>query len=71
MVRSLPMNLNNIKTIIKNVITGEISSKSILIDGAWGCGKTTILKNAINDLEKDDKLPKLKLFINHYLALKI
>lgn len=64
------MDLNNIKTIIEKVITGKISSKTVLIDGPWGCGKTTVLKNAIDDIEKNSDLSKTKIVYQSLFGVK-
>lgn len=48
------MKIQEIKEVIKAIIKGEIDCKSALIDGPWGCGKTTAIKSAIAELTEDD-----------------
>lgn len=45
------MKTSDIENIINQVIIGEIDCKAILIDGSWGCGKTTAVNNAISRIK--------------------
>lgn len=48
------MNIEEIRDVIRDAILGELKCKSILIDGAWGCGKTFMVKSVIKDLNETD-----------------
>ena len=48
------MRIEDISDIIKNFLTQNDSYTSILIDGKWGCGKTTQIKKCINDIDNNN-----------------
>ena len=52
------MNIMDIKDIIIQVANQDMCCKSVLIDGDWGCGKTTIIKEAIDEISKNKNLKK-------------
>ncbi len=52
--RNNHMNIEEIRDVIRDAISGELKCKSILIDGAWGCGKTFMVKSVIKDLNETD-----------------
>lgn len=47
------MKIEEIKPIIVDILENRCDYHSILIDGPWGCGKTTMIKNAIEELGKE------------------
>ncbi len=63
------MNIQDIKEIIKEVIKNKTYCKSVLIDGPWGCGKTTAVKDAIKDLT-EEVVSKKKLVYQSLFGIK-
>lgn len=55
---------NEIEQIIINYITKEKSNYAILLDGAWGCGKTFFVKNKI--IPKIDETTKKSIYVSLY-----
>ena len=55
---------NEIEKIIMNYITKEKSNYAILLDGAWGCGKTFFVKNKI--IPKIDETTKKSIYVSLY-----
>ncbi len=55
------MKAANVEKIIKDIIEQKTQCKSVLIDGRWGCGKTTAVKEAIKNISNasSKKGPKI------------
>lgn len=67
--KDFKMKIEDIKDTIKKVIENKIDYKSILIDGSWGCGKTTVVKDAISELT-DDAISRKKLVYQSLFGIK-
>ena len=63
------MRVQDIKEVIKNTIEDKENYKAILIDGVWGCGKTTIVKDAIKELS-EEIISKKKLVYQSLFGIK-
>ena len=66
------MNVGKIKDVIIDIIQEpkESSCKSILIDGVWGCGKTTAVKSAIEELLSEKIAHKGKIVYQSLFGVK-
>ena len=65
------MNTKQIKDVIVDIIKeNDDYYKSVLIDGAWGCGKTTAVKEAINEIIKEDLIKKRKIVYQSLFGVK-
>ena len=62
------MNIIGIKEQVKKIISSD-ECKSLLIDGAWGCGKTTVIKEAIEELT-NDTIAKKKIVYQSLFGIK-
>lgn len=64
------MDVERIKEVIKRVVLQEIECKSVLIDGSWGCGKTTVVNQALKELKNDSQFKKKKVIYQSLFGVK-
>lgn len=64
------MTIDELKNVIKKTIKGELCVNSLLIDGSWGCGKTTIIKETIEDLLNSNELENKKIIYQSLFGIK-
>ena len=55
------METKDIKSILMKFLCGGIESDTILIDGKWGCGKTTLIKDTLEELKETKPLAALSV----------
>lgn len=58
------MNTDNIKTVFENYIKADKTQYAILLNGAWGSGKTFFWKYSLEPIAKDNKIKTIYLSLN-------
>lgn len=64
------MRASKVETIIQDVICQKTKCKSVLIDGDWGCGKTTAIKQAIKNISENYKKGEKRIYYQSLYGVK-